>query len=335
MCSPISHVIRMIQGAMDQLRVGDPWDLATDVGPVIDAAARQGILAYLDQHRSRILHQLDVPATGHFVPPTLMRVSGIEDLEREIFGPVLHVATYRARDLDKVVAAINGRGYGLTFGLHTRIDSRVQEVTEAVHVGNIYVNRNQVGATVGSQPFGGEGLSGTGPKAGGPLYLPRFFAPKQPTAQPAPWQAQEDVTRLARALAAPPAPPAPSEKLMPGPTGELDRLQILARGPILCMGPGADATRMQVAAVTAGGGQPVAVQGHLDPQALRSLEGVAGVLWWGDAETGRALACALADRPGPIVPLISTLPDAGYLCHERHLCVDTTAAGGNAALLAG
>nr|WP_111302102.1 bifunctional proline dehydrogenase/L-glutamate gamma-semialdehyde dehydrogenase PutA [Paracoccus saliphilus] len=329
------HVIRMIKGAMDELRVGDPWDLATDVGPVIDAEAQQGINTYLDHHRDRILHQLAVPATGHFVPPTLMQVSGIDDLEREIFGPVLHVATYRARDLDRVVAAINARGYGLTFGLHTRIDSRVQEVTEAIHAGNIYVNRNQVGATVGSQPFGGEGLSGTGPKAGGPLYLPRFFAPEQPTAAAAAWQTQDPAARLEDRLAAPPPAPAPTEQLMPGPTGELNRLQILARGPILCMGPGAQAVAAQVAAVAAGGGQPVAAEGDVAPAALTSLAGVTGVLWWGDAETGRMLACALAERPGPIVPLITALPDAGYLCHERHLCVDTTAAGGNAALLAG
>ncbi|QDA36604.1 bifunctional proline dehydrogenase/L-glutamate gamma-semialdehyde dehydrogenase PutA (plasmid) [Paracoccus liaowanqingii] len=328
------HLIAMIQGAMGQLRVGDPWDLSTDVGPVIDANAQAGILDYLATHQGRILHQVAAPGTGHFVPPTLLRVTGIEDLDREIFGPVLHVATYRARDLDKVVAAINARGYGLTFGLHTRIDSRVQEVTQAIHAGNIYVNRNQVGATVGSQPFGGEGLSGTGPKAGGPLYLPRFFAP-EPAQPGTAWTTADTPARLAQALGAPPAAPAPTETLMPGPTGELNRLQTLSRGPVLCLGPGPAAVAAQVAAVTRGKGQPVAAQGGLDAAQVAGLPDLAGVLWWGDEVTGRALAQALADRPGPLVALITALPDRAHLCHERHLCVDTTAAGGNAALLAG
>src|SRR5690606_1652564 len=110
---------------------------------------------------------------GHFVAPTVLRVSGIEALKEEIFGPVLHVASFKAGELDAVIATINESGYGLTFGLHTRISSRVRALSNPVRAGNIYVNRNQIGAVVGSQPFGGEGLSGTGPKAGGPHYLPR------------------------------------------------------------------------------------------------------------------------------------------------------------------
>ncbi|HRM73199.1 MAG TPA: bifunctional proline dehydrogenase/L-glutamate gamma-semialdehyde dehydrogenase PutA, partial [Paracoccus sp. (in: a-proteobacteria)] len=159
------HLIAMIKGAMDELRVGDPQSLATDVGPVIDAEAQDGIEAYTDANAARILHRVWAPKQGHFIAPVLLKVGGIKDMDREVFGPVLHVATFRADQLDRVIADINARGYGLTFGLHTRIDSRVQEVTEAIHAGNIYVNRNQIGAVVGSQPFGGEGLSGTGPKA--------------------------------------------------------------------------------------------------------------------------------------------------------------------------
>src|SRR3546814_10263608 len=110
---------------------------------------------------------------GSFVPPTVFKVDGIGTLEREVFGPVLHVATYEATDLGRVLDAVNAAGYGLTLGLHTRVDGRVQEVVDAARVGNLYVNRNQIGAVFGSQPFGGEGLSGTGPKAGGPHYLVR------------------------------------------------------------------------------------------------------------------------------------------------------------------
>lgn len=329
------HVIAMIRGAMDELRVGDPWDLSTDVGPVIDAEAQAGILSYLEQQRDRILHQVAAPATGHFVPPTLIRVPGIAALEREVFGPVLHVATFRARDLDRVVAEINATGYGLTFGLHSRIDARVQQVSQAVHAGNIYVNRNQVGATVGSQPFGGEGLSGTGPKAGGPLYLPRLVAPPRPEEAAQDWDRAEDMARLSRALRADHGPAAETQTLMPGPTGELNRLSTLPRGPVLCLGPGRDAARAQARAVDALGGHAVTAEGRVDPAALTDLPDLAGVLWWGDAHQGRAMAQALARRDGPLVPLIAAMPDLAHLRHERHLCVDTTAAGGNAALLAG
>ncbi|WP_304616040.1 bifunctional proline dehydrogenase/L-glutamate gamma-semialdehyde dehydrogenase PutA [Paracoccus sp. (in: a-proteobacteria)] len=327
------HVIAMIRGAMDELTVGDPWHLSTDVGPVIDPEARQGILDWIEAQRARILHQRAAPQHGCFVPPTLIRVTGIEDLEREIFGPVLHVATFRAADLPKVIQAINARGYGLTFGLHSRIDSRVQEVADAVHAGNLYVNRNQVGATVGSQPFGGEGLSGTGPKAGGPLYLPRFFAPERPEGG-SEWTTRDDPARLAGLLGHAPARSV-SETLMPGPTGELNRLTLTPRPPVLCLGPGAESAEAQARAVRALGAEAVTAQGTLSPDALVDLPGLSAVLWWGDEATARDMAKALAQRQGPLVPLLTAMPDQAHVLHERHLCVDTTAAGGNAALLAG
>src|SRR5690606_21899361 len=169
-------VLTMLTGAMRELKVGRPWELATDVGPVIDDDALEGILAYCAKMEAegRLIAKLEAPAGGRFVPPHILRVSGIEEIEREVFGPVLHVATFEADEIDRVVAAINARGYGLTFGLHTRIDARVQQILDGIHAGNVYVNRNQIGAVVGAQPFGGEGLSGTGPKAGGPFYLKRF-----------------------------------------------------------------------------------------------------------------------------------------------------------------
>ena len=327
------HVVAMIKGAMDELRVGDPWNLTTDVGPVIDAEAQGGIDAYLDARADRILHRVWAPKQGHFIAPVLLKVGGIAELEREIFGPVLHVATFRAGELDRVIADINARGFGLTFGLHTRIDSRVQEVTDAIHAGNIYVNRNQIGAVVGSQPFGGEGLSGTGPKAGGPLYLARFFAP-DPVPAGAEWGREADARAVAQALT--PVPGARiAEHIMPGPTGELNRLVLLARDPVLCLGPGADAARTQAAAVEILGGRAVRVEGNLSPEALSGLTGFSAALWWGDEARGRALAVALAARPGAILPLVAARPDQAHVAHERHLCVDTTAAGGNAALLAG
>ncbi|ARC38246.1 bifunctional proline dehydrogenase/L-glutamate gamma-semialdehyde dehydrogenase PutA [Paracoccus yeei] len=329
------HLIEMIKGAMDELTVGDPWALSTDVGPVIDPKAQKDIAGYIEANGNRVLHKLDVPDQGYFIPPTLLKVGGIADLEREIFGPVLHVATFRGDDLDQVVADINARGFGLTFGLHTRIDSRVQEVSDAIHVGNIYVNRNQIGAVVGSQPFGGEGLSGTGPKAGGPRYVPRFFAPGAPAAIGMAWKAPADEARLRSALSAAAVPKRIEERLMPGPTGELNRLSAHARGPVLCLGPGRAAAAAQVTAVERLGGIAVAADGDVAPALLTQMPQLSAVLWWGDEARGRAYAAALADRDGEIVQLITAMPDLAHVAHERHLCVDTTAAGGNAALLAG
>src|SRR5690606_26571453 len=147
-------------------KVGDPWHFGTDVGPVIDARAKGRMDAYIAAFAARgaLLRQLPVPEAGTFVGPAVLAVDSIADLAEGIFGPVLHVARFSAGKLDAVVDAINATGYGLTFGLHTRIDERIARLTQQIRVGNIYVNRNQIGAVVGSQPFGGEGLSGTGPK---------------------------------------------------------------------------------------------------------------------------------------------------------------------------
>ncbi|WP_292435423.1 L-glutamate gamma-semialdehyde dehydrogenase, partial [Mesorhizobium sp.] len=165
-------MLAMLKGAMEALNVGDPWLISTDVGPVIDDEAQASIGDYCKKKglEGRLIAKLEAPAAGRFVAPHVFRVKGIEEMEREVFGPVLHVATFDADDIDAVIAGINRKGYGLTFGLHTRIEGRVQHFVDGIHAGNIYVNRNQIGAVVGSQPFGGEGLSGTGPKAGGPHY---------------------------------------------------------------------------------------------------------------------------------------------------------------------
>ncbi|THH37366.1 bifunctional proline dehydrogenase/L-glutamate gamma-semialdehyde dehydrogenase PutA [Aliishimia ponticola] len=298
----------LLIGAMDQLRQGDPWQIGTDVGPVIDAEAQQAIAVYIDTARrgGRILHEGKTPDAGHFIAPTLLSVRSIAEMEREIFGPVLHLATFRADELDQVITDINATGFGLTFGLQTRIDDRVQHVSDRIHAGNIYVNRNQIGAIVGSQPFGGEGLSGTGPKAGGPLYLSRFTrgsVPRQAAAQ-----------------------------TLPGPTGELNAYSLHQRDPILCLGPGAAQAETQAKSVRALGGVATAAP-DATPQQAADTKLLGGVLWWGDAETGRAIDTALAAREGPLVPLITGEPDQAHVMAEKHLCVDTTAAGGNAALL--
>ena len=148
-------------------------------GPVISEEARADIARHIATARGegRILKEMRVPEDGTFIGPTVISLPGIEALDREVFGPVLHVATYKATGIDAVVDAVNAKGFGLTFGMHSRIDDRIEQVISRVNAGNIYVNRNQIGAIVGSQPFGGEGLSGTGPKAGGPIYVSRFTRP--------------------------------------------------------------------------------------------------------------------------------------------------------------
>ncbi|MFK7860855.1 MAG: bifunctional proline dehydrogenase/L-glutamate gamma-semialdehyde dehydrogenase PutA [Granulosicoccus sp.] len=384
------RLLEMLFGAMDSLTIGDPWHPATDVSPVIDAEARDDISAYVEQHvkAGTLLKQLDVPSEGTYVTPAAVKVGGIADMDREIFGPILHVATFKARDIDKVVDDINARGYGLTFGLHTRIDDRVQQIVDRLEVGNAYVNRNQIGAIVGSQPFGGEGLSGTGPKAGGPQYLTRFRRTGKPGTLPAPkgdvvtahavqeafdsldarhWAARPDCVAVLRqclqsvatvtikkALSATAAFDMTSLSL-PGPTGESNRLSMHPKGAVLCLGPtGELAIAQAVQALGAGcpvvivapdskalagpmlaAGLPVAVMdGIIEADTLAALNGVAAVAAAGNADWTKALRQVLSRRKGPIVPLETQLVCPSRYVIERHLCIDTTAAGGNASLLA-
>ena len=163
---------------MDEIIVGDPARLATDVGPVIDDEALKMLEEYRDAvvKNSRWNHRAPVPAgaRGRFFAPLAVEIDSLGALEREVFGPIVHIVRYRARDLDALIGAINQLGYGLTLGIHTRIDGLAQRVARSLRVGNVYINRNMIGAVVGVQPFGGMGLSGTGPKAGGPHYLQRM-----------------------------------------------------------------------------------------------------------------------------------------------------------------
>ncbi len=178
------RVLDLIRGALATLRIGDPADPATDVGPVIDESAQKALSAYVQELRGRrrlIAESPAVPSVGHYVAPVAFEVGSIADLPGERFGPVLHVARFEIANLDRVIDDINATGYGLTMGVHSRIDSRIEYIRRRARVGNLYVNRNMIGAMVGVQPFGGEGLSGTGPKAGGPHYLGRFMTERTVT----------------------------------------------------------------------------------------------------------------------------------------------------------
>ncbi len=169
--------IEALIGATRELRVGDPREIGTHVGPVIDAEAKAKLDAYLARQAAggRILYAGVAPAAGTFVAPHILRIDRVGDLREEVFGPVLHVVIWRADRFAQLLGEIEASGYGLTIGLHTRIEQRIRDLSRAAAAGNIYVNRNMIGAVVGSQPFGGFGLSGTGPKAGGPDYLRRFL----------------------------------------------------------------------------------------------------------------------------------------------------------------
>ncbi len=177
-------VLEMLEGTVNELCLGNPWKESTDIGPVIDAKAHKVILDHCQalEQKGRLLFRYPLePKTaeqGTFIPPAAFRLDSLDELEQEIFGPILHVLTYEANQLDKVIDAINESGYGLTLGVHSRVGERIDRVCAHACVGNIYVNRNQIGAVVGTQPFGGEGLSGTGPKAGGPHYLDGFSRPR-------------------------------------------------------------------------------------------------------------------------------------------------------------
>jgi RHH-type proline utilization regulon transcriptional repressor/proline dehydrogenase/delta 1-pyrroline-5-carboxylate dehydrogenase len=173
------RVLELLRGHMAELAIGNPAELATDVGPVIDADAKSMLSEHVKglRGRSNLIHQCELPAEtsrGTWFPPTAIEIDSVDVLEREVFGPVLHVVKYPGNRLGEMIQAVNGTGYGLTMGLHSRIDGRARSLVRNSGAGNIYINRNMIGAVVGVQPFGGRGLSGTGPKAGGPQYLLRF-----------------------------------------------------------------------------------------------------------------------------------------------------------------
>jgi RHH-type proline utilization regulon transcriptional repressor/proline dehydrogenase/delta 1-pyrroline-5-carboxylate dehydrogenase len=173
------RLLEMIEGALSELELGDPREISTHIGPVIDAEAKTRLEQWIErmQRQGRVRFRRDrlpLPSAGTYVAPVIIELDRARDLTEEVFGPVLHVVRWRADELDRVLDDIRASGYGLTLGIHSRIELTVERIIARLAVGNVYVNRNMIGAVVGTQPFGGSGLSGTGPKAGGPNYLPRF-----------------------------------------------------------------------------------------------------------------------------------------------------------------
>ena len=370
------RTLALLKAAMDELVVGDPAALATDIGPVIDAAARDQLLAHVDRMRARgrSVHQLPLPAAcagGCFVPPTLVEIDSLADLDGEVFGPVVHVLRFAGAQLTSLIDAINQLGYGLTLGVHSRIDETVERIVAGARVGNIYVNRNMVGAVVGVQPFGGEGLSGTGPKAGGPLYLPRLggcalaalagypgrrngsrLDPQSPFRRLAEWafaSGRRELARHCTEYAELSLLPVCID--LPGPTGERNRLSFAPRGCLLCLADddaewlhqlaAAFATGNSVAAVDDGRGParrallPAELAAAIAWRRADELGGLAGVL---DADDAPALRQRLAAEPGPLIAVYRPERATGRypldrLLAERVLSINTTAAGGNTTLM--
>ncbi len=349
------RLIEMLQGAMAEITLGAPAQLAVDVGPVIDERARAGIEAHVRAmvqsgckvHRISA-NAFDTLPAGTYVQPTLIEIDSIAQLTREVFGPVLHIVRYARSDLPQLLQSIHATGYALTLGVHSRIEETIAQVIDHTHAGNVYVNRNMVGAVVGVQPFGGEGLSGTGPKAGGPLYLLRLLAHCPPDAalrsvqasgaaalpQATPalqalhdWAVAQSRLPLAHACAQfAAASPAGLQATLSGPTGERNVYRVQARARVLCLTgehAGADADRLtQLAAVLAVGGcavwplsaqalhgqLPAAVQSQVMLQDLAQAQPVDAALLHGDEATTLHWQAQMAQRPGAIVALTALRP---------------------------
>lgn len=352
------RLVEMLKGAMAEACIGNPARLAVDVGPVIDAQARDGIERHVEALRAKgravfrqgrqACEQAQDTRHGSYVMPTLIELDHIGELQREVFGPVLHLVRYRRRDLGALIGQINGTGYGLTLGVHTRIDETIAQVVDHAKAGNVYVNRNIVGAVVGVQPFGGEGLSGTGPKAGGPLYMLRLLCARPDDAMARAVAADASATQqvpegglpaLARwaqatgraALAAQCArfaaqSRAGASRTLAGPTGERNVYTLVPRDAVLCLA-GDEADRLvQLAAVLSvrsraiwpadAGAQalcallPAEVRQHIAVANDWTSDTVAfdAALHHGDAQALSQVMQRLAARPGPIVGVRAFAP---------------------------
>jgi RHH-type proline utilization regulon transcriptional repressor/proline dehydrogenase/delta 1-pyrroline-5-carboxylate dehydrogenase len=362
------RVLAMLKGALAELRLGNPDRLCTDIGPVISEEARAGLQQHIDAMRAagRAVHSLPLPAEcreGSFVAPAIIEISSIAELTREVFGPVLHVLRFRRDGLEALMRNINATGFGLTFGAHSRIDETLARLTDWAGAGNIYINRNVIGAVVGVQPFGGHGLSGTGPKAGGPLYLRRLLAtcPAEPALPPVPalpevgafldWlRGRGEAALAARCAEQAAASRCGLDIALPGPVGELNRYALHPRGTVLCHAATRDGLALQLTACLATGnaacvqgpaglpdGLPPALSARLHTAGAEDLQACAAVLFEGEAEALRRLNTAVAALEGPLRPVLAP-EDSGFyrldmLVLERSVSTNTAAAGGNASLM--
>jgi RHH-type proline utilization regulon transcriptional repressor/proline dehydrogenase/delta 1-pyrroline-5-carboxylate dehydrogenase len=369
------RIIVMLKAAMAELTIGAPDRLSTDLGPVISREALATLTGHAAAMRARGL-TVYAPALGedcargNFMPPTLIEIGGVADLDREVFGPILHVLRFRRDALPALIDELNASGYALTGGVHSRVDATIGLVSERLGAGNIYVNRNIIGAVVGVQPFGGHGLSGTGPKAGGPLYLKRLLVAAPPlwpdvgqgAAPPAATRFCEWLAAAGReALAERCASVAALSRLgarveLPGPVGEQNLYWLRPRGAVLCHAASEEAAVVQIASALSTGNRAVldgrAAQPlfdalpaslHADISLANAATSPEAVLTDCDGDALRGLLGVVSCADGPIASVFSLSPrrfQAGenwpldWLLNEQAITVNTTAAGGNASLMA-
>ena len=339
----------MLIDTIKTLNIGDPRAVNTDIGPLIAKTSKDKITQYVNKAKAeaKLLFQLPMTNTANYYPPTIIAVTGIAEVATEVFGPVLHFATFKAEQLDNIIDDINAKNYGLTFGIHSRINSKVEAQIAKLKVGNIYINRNQIGAVVGSQPFGGENLSGTGPKAGGPNYMramtsKQLYRDTQLPRKQQPLAALAQIQNICNKLAAPTAQVLTSTE-MPGYTGETNKLITVPRGKILCLGPTLAIALEQAQLAKQYGNTPIVVVPFADTRValnafvprklLAQIKAIDAVALSSDAEDLKAARIALANRDGKIIPLIFELEPCHKWYLERHICQDITATGGNFELM--
>lgn len=364
------HILTMLKGAMAELKVGNPQHLTTDVGPVIDEMAQKRLLQHIETMRTVAKDCYQVPVDpemqqqGIFVPPTLFELENLHHLKHEVFGPVLHVVRFHASEFNQVIAQINSTGFGLTSGIHSRIDESINHWLEQVHAGNLYVNRNTVGAVVGVQAFGGRGLSGTGPKAGGPFYLQRLVHAKHWTLTPLHYNTPRDLSDLAAKVRSiftksEQAPllslidqvaqcsPLNTTFRMQGITGEENYLTFTPRS-LIAIGNGPLAQQMQALIAVAAVGATAVISKYSQLAAYEKR--LADYLFVAEVEECEEISQLIvldpitakqkaqyADRPGAILTYVEQLDLALSLfplLHEQAISINTTAAGGNASLMA-
>ncbi|MEJ7935436.1 bifunctional proline dehydrogenase/L-glutamate gamma-semialdehyde dehydrogenase PutA [Sphingobium sp. AN558] len=356
------RMLAMLKGALAELRIGRTDRLAVDIGPVISGEAQAKIEAHVAAMRARghRVERTALPAEavhGTFVAPTIIEIDAIADVAQEVFGPVLHVLRYRRDRLDALMDTINDTGYGLTFGLHTRLDQTVDHVSERIRCGNVYVNRNVIGAVVGVQPFGGTGLSGTGPKAGGPLYLGRLvqIAPPLPGVAASPaalddlaaWlrdRGDGDGAAIVRGYAERSSPG--FTQTLPGPVGETNIYSLHPRGTLLLRPVTSRGLIHQLAAMLATGNRGIiegtVLPAGLPPSVVQHVSSdiaanIGAALVEGSGAMLIETLAKIARRDGPILSVHTPGPDGRYqldgLLEERATSINTTAAGGNATLM--
>ncbi|NNI58776.1 bifunctional proline dehydrogenase/L-glutamate gamma-semialdehyde dehydrogenase PutA [Pasteurella multocida] len=364
------HILTMLKGAMAELKVGNPQHLTTDVGPVIDEMAQKRLLQHIETMRTVAKDCYQVPVEpemqqqGIFVPPTLFELENLHHLKHEVFGPVLHVVRFHASEFNQVIAQINSTGFGLTSGIHSRIDESINHWLEQVHAGNLYVNRNTVGAVVGVQAFGGRGLSGTGPKAGGPFYLQRLVHAKHWALTPLHYNTPRDLSDLAAKVRSiftksEQAPllslidqvvqcsPLNTTFRMQGITGEENYLTFTPRS-LIAIGNGPLVQQMQALIAVAAVGATAVISKYSQLAAYEKR--LADYLFVAEVEECEEISQLIvldpitakqkaqyADRPGAILTYVEQLDLALSLfplLHEQAISINTTAAGGNASLMA-